>query len=174
MDARPARVVATAPQMPRAKVRWARHTTHRGETASEPLRWWSRSGMDPWLPLPVLAILVSVLDQRQGRHLLVSEQIRRLDLNGFGLAPCGKDHRFVLEHLLIDVERCAQQRANRRQPARLDVWKVPPPLRFVGTPDMTIAHRCFDERHVEATGCRDRHQGVAARDAHRDRLENLA
>src|SRR5947207_12371687 len=28
--------------------------------------------------------------------------------------------------------------------------------------------------HVEAAGCRDRHQGIAARDAHRDRLENLA
>src|SRR5258708_20624341 len=39
---------------------------------------------------------------------------------------------------------------------------------------MTIAHRCLDETHVEATGCRDRHQGVAASDAHRDRLENLA
>src|SRR5690348_6313693 len=39
---------------------------------------------------------------------------------------------------------------------------------------MTIAHRCLDEMHVEATGCRDRHQGIAARDAHRDRLENLA
>src|SRR5207244_13426604 len=39
---------------------------------------------------------------------------------------------------------------------------------------MTIAHRCLDEVHVEAAGCRDRHQGIAARDAHRDRLENLA
>src|SRR2546423_629110 len=39
---------------------------------------------------------------------------------------------------------------------------------------MTIARRCLDEMHVEAAGCRDRHQGVAARDAHRDRLENLA
>src|SRR6476646_4559441 len=28
--------------------------------------------------------------------------------------------------------------------------------------------------HVEAAGCRDRHQGIAAGDAHRDRLENLA
>jgi hypothetical protein len=64
-------------------------------------------GVDPWLPPPVLAVLVRVLDQRQGRHLLVLEQVRRLDLNGFGLAPCGKDHRFVLEHLLIDVEGCA-------------------------------------------------------------------
>ena len=64
-------------------------------------------GADPWLPQPVLAILASMLDQRQGRHLLVLEQVRRLDLNGFGLAPGGKDHRFVLEHLLIDVEGCA-------------------------------------------------------------------
>src|SRR5438477_6920546 len=39
---------------------------------------------------------------------------------------------------------------------------------------MTIAHRCLDQMHVEATGCRDRHQGIAASDAHRDRLENLA
>src|SRR2546429_2554945 len=39
---------------------------------------------------------------------------------------------------------------------------------------MAIAHRCLDEMHVEAAGCRDRHQGIAARDAHRDRLENLA
>src|SRR5436189_6260488 len=39
---------------------------------------------------------------------------------------------------------------------------------------MTIADRCLDEVHVEAAGCRDRHQGIAARDAHRDRLENLA
>jgi hypothetical protein len=39
---------------------------------------------------------------------------------------------------------------------------------------MTIAHRCLDEMHVEATGRRDRHQGIAARDTHRDRLENLA
>src|SRR5438067_2599367 len=39
---------------------------------------------------------------------------------------------------------------------------------------MTIAHRCLDEMHVEATGCRDRHQGIAICDAHRDRLENLA
>ena len=39
---------------------------------------------------------------------------------------------------------------------------------------MAIADRCLDEMQVEATGCRDRHQGVAARDAHRDRLENLA
>jgi hypothetical protein len=66
-----------------------------------------------------------MLDQWQGRHLLVLEQIRRPDLNRFGLAPGGKDHRFVLEHLLIDVERCAQQRAKRRQGAQLDAWKVP-------------------------------------------------
>src|SRR5947208_857107 len=39
---------------------------------------------------------------------------------------------------------------------------------------MTIGYRCLDEVHVEATGCRDRHQGIAASDAHRDRLENLA
>src|SRR5213595_3292438 len=39
---------------------------------------------------------------------------------------------------------------------------------------MTIAYRCLDQMHVEAAGCRDRHQGIAARDAHRDRLENLA
>src|SRR5690242_4886494 len=39
---------------------------------------------------------------------------------------------------------------------------------------MGVAYRCLDEVHVEATGCRDRHQGIAARDAHRDRLENLA
>jgi hypothetical protein len=66
-----------------------------------------------------------MLDQRQGRHLLVPEQVRRLELNGFGLAPRGKHHRFVLEHLLIDVERCAQQRAKRRQGAQLEAWKVP-------------------------------------------------
>jgi hypothetical protein len=66
-----------------------------------------------------------MLDQWQGRHLLVLEQVRRPDLNGFGLAPGGKDHRFVLEHLLIDVERCAQQRAKRRQGTQLDAWKVP-------------------------------------------------
>ena len=63
------------------------------------------AGRDPWLPQPVLAILLSVLDQWQGGHLLVLEQVRRADLNRFGPAPCGKDHRFVLEHLLIDVER---------------------------------------------------------------------
>jgi hypothetical protein len=39
---------------------------------------------------------------------------------------------------------------------------------------MTIAHRYLHEMHVEATGCRDRHQGIAVCDAHRDRLENLA
>src|SRR5258707_6286261 len=39
---------------------------------------------------------------------------------------------------------------------------------------MTIAPRCLGELHVEATGCGDRHQGIAARDTHRDRLENLA
>src|SRR5215475_9561136 len=39
---------------------------------------------------------------------------------------------------------------------------------------MTIAHRRLDEMHVEAAGCRDRHQGIAASDAHRDRLEDLA
>src|SRR5689334_19637271 len=39
---------------------------------------------------------------------------------------------------------------------------------------MGVAYRCLDEVHVEAAGCRDRHQGIAARDAHRDRLENLA
>src|SRR5438874_753567 len=39
---------------------------------------------------------------------------------------------------------------------------------------MTIAYRYLDQLHVEATGCRDRHQGIAARDAHRDRLDNLA
>src|SRR5262249_22417595 len=39
---------------------------------------------------------------------------------------------------------------------------------------MTIAHRCLDEMQVEATGCRERHKGIAASDAHRDRLENLA
>ena len=85
-------------------------------------------GADPWLPQPVLAVLVRVLDQRQGRHLLVLEQVRRLDLNGCGLAPGGKDHRFVLEHLLIDEQRCAQQRAKRRQGAQLDVWEVPQQL----------------------------------------------
>jgi hypothetical protein len=66
-----------------------------------------------------------MLDQRQGRQLLVLEQVRRLDLNGFGPATRGKDHRFVPEQLLIDVERRAQQRAKRRQGAQLDVWKVP-------------------------------------------------
>src|SRR5215467_3120444 len=39
---------------------------------------------------------------------------------------------------------------------------------------MTVAHRCLDQVHVEAAGCRDRHQGIAAGDAHRDRLEDLA
>jgi hypothetical protein len=29
--------------------------------------------LDPWLPQPVLVILVGMLDQRQGRHLLVLE-----------------------------------------------------------------------------------------------------
>jgi hypothetical protein len=82
-------------------------------------------GADLRLPQPVLVILIRMLDQRQGRHLLVLEQVGRLDLNGFGLAPCGKDHRFVLEQLLIDVERCAQQRAKRRQGAQLHAWKVP-------------------------------------------------
>jgi hypothetical protein len=76
-------------------------------------------GIDPWLPSPVLVIVVSMLDQWQGGHLLVLKQISRLELNRFGLAPGGKDHRFVLEHLLVDVERCAQQRAKRRQGARL-------------------------------------------------------
>src|SRR5260370_36643067 len=33
MDERPAPVVVNAPQMPRPKVRWARHTTHRRDTA---------------------------------------------------------------------------------------------------------------------------------------------
>ena len=56
------------------------------------------------LPQPVLVVLVRMLDQRQGHRLLVLEQVRRPDLNGFGLAPCGKDHRFVLEQLLIDVD----------------------------------------------------------------------
>jgi hypothetical protein len=128
----------------------------------------------PWLPQPVLVILVRMPDQRQGRHLLVLEEIRRPELNGFGLAPCSKDHRLVLEHLLINVERCAQQRAKRRQRAQLEAGKVPSQLLFGGKPNMTIAHRYLDEMHVEATGCRDRHQGIAARDAHRDRLENLA
>ena len=64
-------------------------------------------GADLWLPQPVLVVVVRVLGQRQGRHLLVLEQVCRLDLNGSGLAPGGKDHRFVLEHLLIDVEGCA-------------------------------------------------------------------
>src|SRR5215510_14185844 len=72
------------------------------------------AGAGPRLPQPVLVILVGMLDQRQGRHLLVLEQVRRPDLNGFGLAPCSEDHRFVLEQLLIDVERRAQQRAERR------------------------------------------------------------
>jgi len=77
------------------------------------------------LPQPVLAVLVGMLDQRQGRHLLVPEQVRGPDLHGFGLAPRSEDHRFVLEHLLIELERCAQQRAKRRQRAQLGVWKVP-------------------------------------------------
>jgi hypothetical protein len=94
--------------------------------------------MDPWLPQPVLVILVSMLDQRQGCHLLVLKQVR-VDLNGFGLAPCGEDHRFVLEHLLVDVERFAQQRAKRQQGAQLDAWEVPSRLLFGGKPDMTIA-----------------------------------
>jgi hypothetical protein len=65
--------------------------------------------VDRWLPHPVLVILVSMLDQRHGGYLLVLDQIRRPDLNGLGLAPRGKDHPFMLEHLLIEVERCAQQ-----------------------------------------------------------------
>jgi hypothetical protein len=40
---------------------------------ASPLCWWSRSWCRPWLPPPVLVILVRVLDQRQGRHLLVLE-----------------------------------------------------------------------------------------------------
>src|SRR5215468_11149036 len=39
---------------------------------------------------------------------------------------------------------------------------------------MTIADRCLDQVHVEAAGCQNRHQGIAARDAYRDRLDNLA
>src|SRR5215831_1769621 len=132
------------------------------------------AGMNPRLPQPVLVIVVNLLDQRQGRHLLVPEQVRRLELNGFGLAPRGKDHRFVPEHLLIDIQRCAQQRAKRRQSAQLEAWKVPEQFLFGGKPGMTIAYRCLDEVHVEAAGCRDRHQGIAARGAHRDRLEDLA
>jgi hypothetical protein len=93
-----------------------------------------------------------MLDQRQGRHVLVLEQVRRPDLNGFGLAPRGKDHRFVLEHLLIHVQRCAQQRAERRQGAQLDAWKVPSQLLFGGQPDMTIAWtRCVSRRLVAGT-----------------------
>ena len=76
---------------------------------------------------------------RQGPHLLVLEQIRRLDLHGFGLAPCGRGHRFVPEHLPVEVERCAQQRAKRRQGAKLDAWEVPSQLLFGGKLDMTIA-----------------------------------
>ena len=76
-------------------------TGRRAATLVEP----QQAGL--WLAHPVLVLLVGMPDQRQGRHLLVLEQVRRLDLNRFGLAPCGKDHRFVLEHLLIDVEGCA-------------------------------------------------------------------
>src|SRR5262249_36692164 len=90
----------------------------------------------PRLPQPVLVILISLLDQRQGRHLLGPEEIPGLELNGFGLAPCRKDHRFVLEHLLIDVERRAQQRAKRRQGAQLEAWKVLQQLLFGGKPHM--------------------------------------
>jgi hypothetical protein len=85
------------------------HSASEATPATEPFTLVGPQQVWPWLPQPVLVILVSMLDQRQRRHLLVLEQVRRPDLNGFGLAPCGKDHRFVLEHLLIDVERCAQQ-----------------------------------------------------------------
>lgn len=66
-------------------------------------------GRDRWLAQPVLVVLVGMLDQRHGGYLLVLDQIRRPDLNGLGLASCGKDHPFMLEQLLIEVERCAQQ-----------------------------------------------------------------
>src|SRR5215813_8264777 len=69
----------------------------------------SDAGMGPWLPQPVFVVVVSMLDQRQGGHLLVLEEIRHRELNRFGLAARGKDHRLVLEHVLIDVERRAQQ-----------------------------------------------------------------
>ena len=65
--------------------------------------------VDGWLLQPVLVILVSMLDQRHGGHLLVLDQIGRPDLNGLSLAPRGEDHPFMLEHLLVEVERCAQQ-----------------------------------------------------------------
>src|SRR3974377_905708 len=39
---------------------------------------------------------------------------------------------------------------------------------------MTIAHRRLGGMAVQGAGCRGRHQGIAASDAHRDRFENLA
>jgi len=54
-------------------------------------------GKGPWLPQPVLVIVVGVLCQRHGGgRLLVLEQVRRVELHRFGLAPCGEGHRFVL------------------------------------------------------------------------------
>jgi hypothetical protein len=68
----PARSGNRARQSPTsAGSRTARMVPARLAPTSEPLRWWSRSRHRPWLPQPVLAILVSMLDQRQGRHLLV-------------------------------------------------------------------------------------------------------
>jgi hypothetical protein len=75
-----------------------------------------------------------MLDQRQGRHLLMLEQVRRCELHGFGLAPRREHHRFVLEHLLIDEQRRAQQRTKRRQRAQLEAGKVPSQLLFGGQP----------------------------------------
>src|SRR5260370_23729541 len=95
------------------------------------------AGTDPWLPRPVLAVLVRMLDQWLGRHLLVPGQVRRPDLDGFGLGPCGEDHRFVLEHLLAGVERCARQRAKRRQRAPLDAREGPEQPPVGCQPDMT-------------------------------------
>jgi len=103
----PGRGTGPGSRRPQRAAGWCARCQRGQHRQASPYAGGAAAGMDPWLQQPVLVILVRVLDQRPGRHLLVLEQVRRPDLNGFGLAPCGKDHRFVLEHLLIDVQRCA-------------------------------------------------------------------
>src|SRR5260370_15151835 len=80
-----------------------------------------------WLPQPVLAILLSMLDQRQGRHLLVSEQ--RSEEHTSEL----QSHLNLVCRLLLEKKKNKAKTKNSAETQHIETSKSQPTLHTLVT-----------------------------------------